>query len=76
MLSVRDTLRFYQKNVGFFVYLVVSAFLWLKLVFGYGIWNAARATKRVLQTRPEGPLPEPWERSCVSYCGDTNTFYC
>lgn len=75
MLNVRDTSRFYQKNV--LAYLVISTFLCLRLVFfGNGIWNAARATKHVLQTLPGGPLPEPWERGCVSYCGETNTFYC
>ena len=28
-----------------------------------------RATKRVVQTRSEGPLLEPWEQGCVSYSG-------
>ena len=76
MLNVRDTSRFYEKNVGFSVLSYLNISLLKIFFFGNGIWNAARATKHVLQTLPEGPLPEPWERGCVSYCGETNTFYC
>lgn len=60
MLNVRDTSRFYEKNVGFVAYLVISAFLWLNLVFFLDMGSGMqRATKRVVQTRSEGPLLEP-----------------
>ena len=81
MLSVRDILRFYLKNVGFSILSYRSISLLKIGIFGYGIWNAARTrtpqnvsyklVPSVLSWNPENEVVCP-----TFYLNETNTFYC